>query len=62
MALLSVPTIFSPITAVVFKDKPDTNVRPSSVGIAVSFYSYTARIFITSGTFKDISLSSTLKP
>ena len=60
-SLLS-PIIFSPSIAVVFKFKPSGNVNLSRVGDSVSIDSNTPITFATSGTFNDISLSSTLKP
>ena len=60
-SLLS-PIIFSPTIAVVSKFKPSGNVSLSSVGELVSIDSKTPTTYTTSGTFSDISLSSTLKP
>ena len=61
-ALLFCPTIFSPVIAFVSNANPVANVNLSKTGVDVSVDSYTARILTTSGTFKDISLSSTLNP
>ena len=60
-SLLS-PIIFSPNIADVSKFKPLGNVNLSSVGESESIDSKTPITFTTSGTFNDISLSSTLKP
>ena len=62
IALLSFPTISSPTIAFVFKFSPATNFNLSNVGVLVSFDSRTATTSTTSGTFNDISLSSTLNP
>ena len=48
--------------ALVLRFKPETNVKASNVGVLVVFDSYTAITFDTSGTFNEISLSSTLTP
>ena len=62
IARLSFPTTFSPITTFVFNPNPDTNLSLSKTGVAVVFDSRTAITLTTSGTFRDISLSSTLTP
>ena len=62
IARLSWPTIFSPIIVFVSNPNPDTNVSLSKTGVAVFLDSNIAIIFTTSGTFNDISSSSTLKP
>ena len=62
IARLSLPIIFSPIIESVFNVDPETNVSLSKTGVSVSLDSYIATIFTTSGTFKDISSSSTLIP
>ena len=46
----------------VFKFNPATNFNLSNTGVLVSFDSRTAISSITSGTFNDISESSTLNP
>ena len=60
-SLLS-PSILSPTIADVSKFKPLGNVNLSSVGELLSIDSKTPITFATSGTFNDISLSSTLRP
>ena len=61
-APVSAPIICSPKTLAVLRDKPDGNTNLSRVGDDESKDSYTPIIFTASGLFKDISLSSTLKP
>ena len=61
-APLSEPIIFSPSMVLVFKESPDTVVILSKVGSLLFLDSKTETIFTTSGAFKDISLSSILKP
>ena len=62
IALLFLPIIFSPTIEFVSNANPPTNVNRSKLGVFASLDSNTARIFTTSGTFNDISLSSTLNP
>ena len=61
-APLSAPIIFSPSTVLVFKESPDTVVILSKVGSLLFLDSKTETTSTTSGAFKDISLSSILKP
>ena len=61
-ALLFLPIIFSPIIAFTSNPKPLTNWSVFKVGVNLFKDSYTFNTFTTSGVFKDISLSSTLKP
>ena len=61
-ALLFLPVIFSPTIAFTFKPKPLTNWSVFKVGVSLFKDSYTLCTLTTSGVFKDISLSSTLKP
>ena len=62
IARLSWPFIFSPTIVFVSNPRPETNVSLSKTGVAVFLDSNTAIIFTTSGTFNDISSSSTLIP
>ena len=62
IALLSLPFICSPIIVLAFNANPETNINLSRTGVFVSLDSYIARTFTTSGTFNDISSSSTLNP
>ena len=62
IARLSLPFICSPTILLAFNDNPDTKVSLSKTGVFVSLDSYTAHTFTTSGTFNDISSSSTLNP
>ena len=62
IAPLTDPIIFSPRMDVVSKLNPDMNVNLSKEGAEVSTDSKTPTTLTTSGTFNDISLSSTLKP
>ena len=61
-ALLVWPITLSPIIAFTSKPRPLTNCRVSRVGVLVPSDSYTATISTTSGVFREISLSSTLRP
>ena len=61
-ALLSLPTTNSPLIAFWLRFNPDTNFNLSKTGAFVSLDSNIATTFTTSGTFKDISSSSTLRP
>ena len=48
--------------AFVINANPDTNFTLSNTGVEFVFDSKTARTLTTSGTLRDISLSSTLNP
>ena len=62
IAPLREPIIFSPKTDAVLRLRPEINVNLSKDGAAVFKDSNTPTTLITSGTLRDISLSSTLKP
>ena len=61
-APVSSPYILSPNIDAVSKDKPDGNWNLSNVGESVLSDSYTPTILTASGTFNEISLSSTRNP
>ena len=62
IARLSTPFIFSPIIVFVSNPSPDTKVSLSKTAVFVSLDSNTATTLTTSGTFNDISSSSTRNP
>ena len=61
-APLSAPLTLSPKIDDVLRLNPETKVNLSKTGADVSKDSYTATTSTTSGTFKDISSSSILRP